>query len=110
MRLLSAVRIVTYCSMIAATGQPQGRLFRNLPVPILALARSMVPCRFPGVILSLSPRLMEMGEADIVTYPDGISTNRQLNSPLSPSSHVKVAVPVVAESNVKVLVQRSPSS
>ena len=107
MRLLSAVRIVTYCSMIAATGQPQGRLFRNLPVPILALARSMVPCRFPGVILSLSPRLMEMGEADIVTYPDGISTSRQL---YSTSVHVEVAVPEVVDSNVRLAVQRSPSS
>ena len=54
--------------------------------------------------------VIEVGEADIVTYPDGISTNRQLYSALDPSSHVEAAVPVVAEAKVSLAVQRSPSS
>ena len=43
-------------------------------------------------------------------YPDGISTIRQLYSTLDPSSHMEVAVPIVAEVKVRWAVQRSPSS
>ena len=64
----------------------------------------------PGVTIVLAPPSMKVGEADIVTYPDGISTNRQLYATLDPSSHIEFAAPEVIESNVRLAVQRSPSS
>ena len=75
-----------------------------------ALAASVLPASIGGIYLQSIERVIWKPNRHPSLRDYGMSISLQLVDPLDPSSHWKDTVPAVAEANVRLDVQRSPSS